>query len=289
MMVLTGGVLAAFIGPEAAQATKTLFGTDMEYLASFILIAILNIIMIVLQLMVQYPQPLETQTQIAIGNGTTNTSLKSLLFTRQFMIPALIASFSWSIMAMPMSTVRLAMGQLGYTSRQSLLTLEFHFLGKFAPGFVTGKIIQQKGAVFTTMLSIAFFAFATVLNLVSDEHSTVATWMLGLVLIGVGWNLGFSASTVMLTEAYSRVVPASSSSSKSHVQAANDCIMMLAAGAINVSTGFIYEAGGGGVDGWRAVNYATLGLITLMCGVVLSHVLVHVERMTTSMFVKGRC
>jgi MFS family permease len=267
-LVLAGGILAAFAGPESAQATKSMFGDDVQYLGTFMMIFIFNAIMAILQGLIRYPKTVISNStrDEEIMNTTSTPTLQSLLLSRHFIVPALVASFSWAIMALSMSVVRVAMGQLGYSSRASLQIIELHFLGMFAPGFVTGMIIERKGEIFTIVLGVILFTTSTILNLMSTENGTIAFWIVGIVLTGVGWNFAFSSSTIMLTRAYTNAPEL-----KNEVQAANDFTMFFLAGSIIVSSGYIYKAGGSGVDGWKAVNFTVVALITLICGVVVSH------------------
>jgi len=100
--------------------------------------------------------------------------------------------------------------------------------------------------------------------MLSTESTTIATWMLALILVGIGWNLGFSSATVLLTHVY-----ADAPSLKSKVQAANDFVMFLLAGSFIFSTGYIYEAGGSSLPGWRTVNVVVLGMIGIMALIVV--------------------
>ena len=257
-LVLSGGCIAAFAGPESAQATRGVFGDDLTYLGVFILVGGFNALNAVLVAAVRFPQTQQIPNEQK-GEEEGKISLRSLLMRRQFWVPALVATFAWTIMAMPMSVVRVAMGQLGFSSRESLLTIELHFLGMYSPGFVTGKLINRFGALTVSGLSVAFFVLAAIFSFVSSESSTIATWILALVTVGMGWNFGFSSATVLLTQAY-----ADAPHMKSKVQAANDFVMFLLSGAMIFSTGYIYEDGGSELPGWRTVNAIVLGLIGAM-------------------------
>ncbi len=264
-LVLTGGVVAAFVGPESAQATKNSFGADFQYLGTFMMIAIFNTVMGLLQSMILYPTNAKMEVAEGGANRAESNSFIALLAKRQVLYPALTASFSWAIMAVPMTIVRVTMGQLGYSSRQSLLTVEFHFLGMFAPGFVSGSIIERTGEFFTALLGIVFFIAATACNFASSSDGSVATWMLGLTLAGVGWNLVFSSSTIMLIRAYE-----SEPEMKNTIQAVHDFLMFFLAGAFIVSSGYVYTAAGSGWGGWHAINFLTAALVILMGGLVVA-------------------
>jgi len=262
-LVLTGGVIAAFLGPESAQATKAIFGQDLEYLGTFMMILIFNVTMGIFQRLIRYPKDILTSNSsftLDKEQNVAHTSLYSLFWTFEFIIPVFIASFCWAIMVLPMSIVRVAMSQLGYTSRQTLLIIEFHFFGMFAPGFVSGTIIDRKGEFFTFYAAIGIFVIMSIVNLVwTSFDDTITSWSIGLFLAGVGWNFGFSSSTLLLTQAY-----VTAPHLKTKVQAANDFIMFLFAGSLALSTGYVFEGGGGGLEGWMAVNYVVLSLIVVM-------------------------
>jgi len=276
-LVLTGGVIAAFVGPETAQVTRDLFGNDLLYLGTYMMIGVFNLLNACFILVVKFPPTLHNdidEDSKESSSRSINTeesldekvTLKSLILTSSFLVPCAMATASWCIMAMPMSIVRVAMAQVGFTSRQSLTTIELHFLGMYGPGFVTGKIINRFGAYMTSLLSILCFLLATIINLLSDtsENGSLATWILGLCLVGLGWNLGFSSATVLLTRVY-----AAHFKFKARVQAINDFVMFLVSGGTTFSTGYIYNAGGGMMDGWRTVNYVVLGMIGVISVIIV--------------------
>jgi MFS family permease len=169
-----------------------------------------------------------------------------------------------------MSLVRVAMGQVGFTSRQSLTTIELHFLGMYAPGFFTGSLIQKYGPRAVCNAAIVLYAIALVLMLVSEEEETgtysIVTWTLGMILVGMGWNFGFTASTVWLTELYKAPPRAHL---KTPLQAANDCLMFGLAGGWIFSASYIFDAGGSGLDGWKQLNFVVVGLLAFTTIVLL--------------------
>jgi MFS family permease len=192
--------------------------------------------------------------------------LRSLLLTRQFLIPVLLSGFAWAIMTVPMSMLRPAMHELGYTARQSLTTIEIHFLGMYSPGFVTGRLIQRYGPKRVCAAAALIFGVSLVFMLLADseEDGSIAVWIIGLFLVGVGWNFGFTGATVWTTALYKKAPM-----HKEKVQAANDSIMFLIAGAWIVSASYIFEAGGSGLDGWRTLNKVVVGLLGVYVAVVV--------------------
>ena len=77
--------------------------------------------------------------------------------------------------------------------------LQWHVIGMFAPGFVTGHLIKRFGALpimgVMVLLNIACIAVAlSGLNL----HQ----FLFALLMLGVGWNFLFTGSTTLSMQAY---------------------------------------------------------------------------------------
>mmetsp|Transcript_19393 Transcript_19393/g.40109 ORF Transcript_19393/g.40109 Transcript_19393/m.40109 type:complete len:211 (-) Transcript_19393:566-1198(-) len=170
----------------------------------------------------------------------------------------LVSSLAWA--AMPMSIVRVVMTQVGFTSRESWTVIEFHFVGMYLPGFITGKLIADYGPKWEILVGIVIFVLALVLNFVAqekdDNRNNLALWVIGLFTIGVAWNFCFTSATIWTTSLYKKLPHL-----KPRVQAANDACMFLFCGAWIASASYIFEAGGSGLDGWDVLNWVAFGLV----------------------------
>jgi len=93
----------------------------------------------------------------------------------------------------------------------------------------------------------------------SEADGSIATWIIGMILVGVAWNFGFNAGTVWLTRLYDE-----SPAFKIPVQAANDALMFALSGAWIFSASYIYEAGGSELDGWKTLNLVVAGLLAFL-------------------------
>jgi MFS family permease len=173
----------------------------------------------------------------------------------------LVASVGWAVMVMPMSLVRVVMGQIGFTTTQSLRVIELHFLGMYFPGFFTGNMIKQIGYKEVCYLSVLVLALAEAFAfLPGEDDDSILLWSISLILVGVGWSFAFTASTVWVMH---KVHP----SDKANRQAANDAIMFLLAGGALFTSSYIFEAGGSELDGWHTLNWVVIGLLAF--GVLL--------------------
>jgi MFS family permease len=143
-------------------------------------------------------------------------------------------------------------------------------LGMYAPGFFTGSLIQRYGPRVICSGAIVLYAVALVLMLVSKEEEdgkySIVTWTLGMILLGMGWNFGFTSATVWLTELYKSP---SRSHLKTPLQAANDCLMFGLAGGWIFSASYIFDAGGSGLDGWKLLNFVVVGLLAFTTIILL--------------------
>jgi len=276
-LVVSGGCIAAFAGPESAQGTRGIFGEEYEYLGVFVMTGIFNIANGVFTAMVRFPaadrktNPSENDSQSTTIHDSFDKEerwdrVKSILKSRNFMVPMLISAGSWIIMVLPMSILRVAMADAGFTSRQSLLTIELHFLCMYGPGFFSGQWIARYGprlvsvaGVSISLISFACLQLAGSANSTSNAEGTeLLLWILGMALIGIGWNFSFSAGTVGSTRSYT-----SRKDCKSAIQAANDGVTFLLTGAVICSASYIYQAGGKGLAGWRVVNWVDLGFMVV--------------------------
>ena len=98
-----------------------------------------------------------------------------------------------------MAATPLAMQVCGFDFDASALVLEWHVIGMFAPGFVTGHLIKRFGVLpimgAGVLLNLACVAVA--LMGVEMHHFGIA-----LFLLGVGWNFLFTGSTTLAMTAY---------------------------------------------------------------------------------------
>lgn len=286
-LVVSGGVIAAFAGPESAAATRDLFDQDgLTYLGVFLMTGIFNICNLLATALVTFPPPKQRQQQQHQrrpgGDNGEKTSFVSrentkeicqLVGRRQFWVPMLVASGAWAAMGMPMSLVRVAMGDLGYTTTDSLRVVELHFLGMYAPGFFTGNLIKWLGAPVVCYLGVALFAVAQVVAFMQDQDESdfIWLWAAGLALVGIAWNFCFTASTVWLMQK-------GPADRKSTLQASNDFLMFLIAGAWLFASSYIYDAGSsndddGLLDGWYTLNWVVVGIIGCLTVLLFGDVL----------------
>jgi hypothetical protein len=264
-LVVSGGVIAAFAGPEAGQATRGMFGDDssdeLYYMGVFVMSGVFNIANLICIAVVQF-KPLSEPEDKATSKSFVDV-YKTLLVTRSFLVPMLRATMGWVIMAVPMSILRIAMRDAGYTSRQSLLAIELHFCGMYAPGFITGNLIHRYGARAISFVGwlVSCMSIAILITSKTEMNGSVSSWIIGMTLLGVGWNFQFTGTTVWLNHAVNDVP-----CTKGQIQSANDFLMFLISGAWIFCASFVYDGGfwGSGVlRGWVTLNFCVMAFLVV--------------------------
>lgn len=240
--VLFGGVLSGFIGPWMSILTKDLIpgGT---FTGTYVAMAVLAAVAVALL----------SQTQLAptvrrAEDRKGGRPLLALLRTPSIIIPMLTAAISYALMVLVMVAAPIAMVYFcGLTTEDAAFAIQWHVVAMFAPSFITGSVISKIGAQLTAAIGLLMIAAAAMVNL---NGITVTHFVVSLVLLGVGWNFGFIASTAMLATAYRPEEAA-------RVQGLNEQVVFGTMAIASIASGLLLE-----LIGWQSINVLALPLAT---------------------------
>lgn len=187
-MVMAGGIIAAFVGPELAVIG--LYMTSVDYQGSFILgAAAVALAMLILGLYNPGVSAEET------GERSQTPALR-LLANPSFCLALASGSAAYIIMSFVMTGTPISMHHVfGHSLIDTKWVIQSHIAAMFLPSFIAPllfKFISIRGMM---MLGLACYG-ATVLVGISD--TSVDGFWLQLVLLGVGWNFLFVAGTSLL-------------------------------------------------------------------------------------------
>lgn len=255
--VLSGGIIAAFLGPTSATYSMNFIGE--QYMGSYAVIAIFAAFNQLVITFVNFPAPPSEDVKTWTSNPLNSNkeggerqgdqempvsyvqeeeeevrSAWQIARQPQFILSCTIATLAHTIMVMLMSNVTLDMGDNGYGFHMCSLTMELHFFAMFSPGFISGKLIERYGTFLVALTGGFIFAGSSVVLALGSE-----TWnyIFGMVLLGIAWNFSFSAGTVMLTGCYKP-------KEATEVQAVNDFVLFTVAGAGSLISGYVYAVYG---------------------------------------------
>jgi len=206
-IILSGGIVAAFIGPELAVMGKDF--TVTEYQGSFWMAAICLIVASLL-IFVFKTAPIQTEEKVltsrpfreiinpglclAICSGATSYFVMSLIMT-----------------ATPISMHHYFMHSLVDTK----LVIQSHIAAMFLPSLVSPLFFRWFGIL--NMMKIGLATYCVTIILGQFFTSVLGFWV-QLVLLGVGWNFLFVAGTALLSQSYR-------SEDRLKAQAVNDGLM----------------------------------------------------------------
>lgn len=234
-LVMTGGLLGAVLGPNLAARTKDLAAAPFAgaYIA---LAAVAGLALLVLAAM-HFP----AAAGPALASG--GRGLGQIMRQPVFIVAAGSGALGYGVMNLLMAATPLAMQQCGLPFADAAFVLQWHVIGMFAPGFVTGHLIQRFGVLpvmgIGVVLNLACVAVA--LTGVELHHFTVA-----LFVLGVGWNFLFTGSTLLSLSAYSP-------EEKNRAQAALNFLVFVVMALSSFSSGVLVTT-----QGWALLNLESL-------------------------------
>ncbi|MBD9404778.1 MFS transporter [Acidovorax sp. ACV02] len=194
-LVLAGGLLGAVAGPNLASATRTLF--PVPFAGAYI--ALIGVALLSMLCMTAIRFEMQPVVLNAAGQREPGRPLSVLMRQPAFIVAIVGAALGYGVMNLLMAATPLAMQVCGFDFDASALVLEWHVIGMFAPGFVTGHLIKRFGVlpIMGTGVLLNLACVAVALMGVELHHFGIA-----LFLLGVGWNFLFTGSTTLAMTAY---------------------------------------------------------------------------------------
>lgn len=232
--VLFGGVLSGFFGPWLSIATRELIpGSD--FAGSYVAMAVLALVAVVVLAQTRLPPTLRHAAERKAGR-----SLPVLLRSMDIIVPMIAASASFALMVMVMVAAPLAMVYVcGHSTTDAAFAIQWHIVAMFAPSFVTGAVISRIGGHLTAAVGLLLIIGAAIVNL---SGISVMHFVVSLILLGVGWNFGFIASTALLSTAYRPEEAA-------RVQGLNEQVVFGFMAIASIASGLLLQ-----LIGWQSIN-----------------------------------
>lgn len=248
--VLTGGVIAALVGPSLAAWSQSAF-PQTDFAGPYAAAAGLSLMAIAVAFTLKLPPVVEAADQ---GERRPWS-----VITRQpvFVVAVINAVMAYSVMSFVMTASPLAVVATGHGIDAAASLTRWHLLGMFGPSFITGRIVSSLGPVPVLLAGGALLLLSLLAALTGDS---AAQFNIALFVLGIGWNFVYLASTTLLTESYRP-------SERARVQGLNEFLVF---GSTAVAA-----LGAGAAQthlGWTAVNQlaAPLVLVALIASVWLA-------------------
>ena len=240
-LVLAGGVVAAFVGPNLANLTKNWIGSAL-FAGGYVSIAILYAIAIGVLTFSRLPRPAQGE-----AHGVSRP-LSEIIQQPVFIVAVLGGMISYGTMNVVMTATPLAMQAHGHLFSDTALVIQWHLLGMFVPSFFTGHLIKKFGIPPVMIAGAISLLLCTVVNLSGTD---VVFFWIALVLLGVGWNFLFIGSTTLLTHTYA--LP-----EKAKTQGINDFIVFGTVSITALTSGWLHHW-----FGWQMINWGAIPVVLI--------------------------
>jgi MFS family permease len=235
-LVMAGGLIGAIIGPNLAIQTKSLFG--IPFAGAYVALAFVAVLSMVVMSFIDFPPVAATKASDEQGRP-----LSVIMRQPVFVVAAMAAALGYGVMNLLMAATPLAMQVCGFPFEDTAWVLQWHVIGMFAPGFVTGHLIKRFGVlpIMGVGVLLNFGCIAIALSGV-DLHQ----FLVALLFLGVGWNFLFTGSTTLSMQAYT-------SQEKNRAQAAINFCVFATMAFTSFASGALVTT-----QGWAWLNWGSL-------------------------------
>lgn len=247
-MIMLGGLIAAFIGPEIANQTA-LLTPAYPYSATFLALALVLLINCVV---LTFYKSINTSTAVQ----STDPRSAWAFVTRSDFILAVSASVTgFAVMSYIMTATPISMhAHNGYSLPTVTRVIQAHIIAMFLPSLFTGKLISRFGEV-----SIISIGALLMLSCTAIALSGIEIWHYGaaMVALGVGWNFLFVGGSTLLTKSYHQ-------QEAFRAQGFHDFTVFSFQALAALSAGSMLHT-----VGWTGIQYSSLPLLALFLVLLL--------------------
>jgi predicted MFS family arabinose efflux permease len=243
-LVVAGGVIAAFLGPQLGQWGRDWIGAQ-QFVGSYLAQGALSLIALILLSRLELPV-------VVAAHGGVSRRLGEILGQPALQVSIFGAAIGYSVMIMVMTATPLAILGCGLPGSSVTPVIQWHVVGMFVPSFFTGSLVKRYGAPRIMQVGFILLLGHVLLALSGVE---LLYFLSALVFLGVGWNFVFIGGTALLTQTYQ---PAE----QLKVQAINEFAIFGLVAVAALSAGWLYDR-----FGWITLN---LAVVPLLCAALLA-------------------
>jgi len=258
-IVLLGGILAGYFGPEIARQTSHLIPQSV-YVGSFLSLALLYWLGVGV---VSATRPSQASVSAGAGTAGAQRPLQVIALQPLFMTAVLSVVVAAGVMTLVMTAAPLHLEEHAFSLDDITLVIQSHIVAMFLPSLISGWLIDRLGVVRLMLLGVLALAGTVAIGLAPGlapeliSQSLLQYWW-ALVLLGVGWNFLFVGGTVLLMRAYT---PAE----RFKAQGLNDFILFGAQALTTFSAGTLIS-----LSSWETLLLVNLPVLALTLAVLLA-------------------
>ena len=245
-LVMGGGVAAGIIGPMLVTGTMHLWPAH-TFAVTFLAQALVAVLAAFLLRGVTPAEP----TAASVRGGRP---LREIVRQPGFATTVFSGAVAYMVMNFLMTAAPLSMHMHGLSQQAANLWIQWHVMAMYGPGFFTGRLIQRFGAVRMAAAGLLITAASVAVGL---SGLGVYHYWLSLILLGIGWNFGF-------TGASAKIIDFHRPEEKTQVQSLNDFLVFGVMIVGSFSSGVLLNAFGWNAVLWGSLVPVAVALLTLL-------------------------
>lgn len=251
-MVLSGGAIASWVGPFSTSFVTYVAGGPHDcvlcaYPYFFLITAFFALIGVLVALGLRLPKETSVPTgapapaqRVPLSQILRRPAVSLAIFSQVIVQFVMVVVMS----ATPLAMMRFADGvKKGDVIISSVIVA--HVVAMFLPGFFTGDIISKVG-VFPVMTVGLLLQGAA--NVVLIASYSLASFFIGLVLLGIGFNCAFTSGTLLLIRSHNL-------EERARVTSVNETLRFMANALAVLLSSTIH---------WQVLNWVCLGFVIIM-------------------------
>ncbi|MBV1908351.1 MAG: MFS transporter [Kangiellaceae bacterium] len=243
-VLMVGSMFAALLGPEVAAVGKDWLSSPHGFAGSFLGLAVMIIVAIVIVLNLE---PIGVAEQ---ATGQEARSISKIASQPIFIISVCSGAIGYAVMSYVMTAAPLSMHQIeGHDLQATKWVVQSHIIAMYLPSLFSALLIKRFG-IRRLMAGGSLFYLVVTFVALSGHHMMHYWW--AMVLLGVGWNFLYTSGTVLLPESYR-------SNERFKAQACNDFTIFFTQAAASLSAGWMLFS-----YGWENMIIAIFPVLLVM-------------------------
>ncbi len=242
-IILLLGIVSALLSSNFAEYFKDYFPNHL-FLGSYIFLSFTAIIPFFILLFYK-----ESKTNNDHSNFKIQTVFK-LLNNIKIIQSIVGAGIGYFTMAIIMTATPLHMHLVNkFTLFETSIVIQLHVIGMFLPSLFSGDLIKKFGNTIIIYTGVVILFLSILTNTIFDFYYS---YIIGLILLGVGWNFLFVSGSSLLVISYEE-------KDKFTAQGLNDFIVFSTQGIGSLSAGFLLY-----FSNWTIINLLCLPLLIIV-------------------------
>ncbi len=135
-LVLAGGILGAFAGPNLANATRSML--DVPFAAAYLSLVGVALLSLAVLSLIRFPEH-----HAPLPGASSGRPFSEIVRQPVFIVAVAAGALGYGVMNLLMAATPIAMAKCGLPFSDAALVLEWHVLGMFVPSFFTGHLIKR--------------------------------------------------------------------------------------------------------------------------------------------------